>query len=621
MKLEVKLDYFDRRNNMKQKLHRFFILSLIALLMAGTFPAVGFAKKFDPDYSTDNNVAEANGGMVVSAHPLASEIGADILKRNGNAVDAAIAMQFALNVTEPMMSGIGGGGFMMVYDEETEETTIVNSRERAPAGATPDMFLDENGEPIPFKERVMQGTSVGVPGTLKGLETAHQKWGTRPMQQLIGPAIKLADKGFPIDSVLADAIGNNKEKLQRSAAGDVFLPNGSALEEGDILIQKDLAKTLKLIRSKGTDAFYNGEIADSIAETVQHFGGSMEEEDLATYDITIDKPIWGEYQGYEIASMPPPSSGGVFLLQMLGILDGFDLSQYNAKSWEKYHLLAETMHLAYADRAAYAGDPEFVDVPLKGLLHPDYIKERQALIDLNAVNSNPVAGDPWKYEDSTPNYTQMKQPDDRQYGETTHFTVADKYGNVVSYTTTIEQLFGSGIMVPDYGIMLNNELTDFDAVPGGANEVQPNKRPLSSMTPTIVFNDEEPVLTVGSPGGPTIITSVLQTIINSIEYDMELQDAIEEPRIYTNNLNSYRYEEGIPISILDQLNEMGHNFGTSPTTIGNVNSILIDEENELMKGVTDSSRNGAAFGVDLKGKDEDGDEEEDDDDEENDNED
>ncbi|MFC0274993.1 gamma-glutamyltransferase [Metabacillus herbersteinensis] len=572
------------------------------LLVAGTMPLTGQAKKPQMDYDQYSQVDVGKDGMVASAHPLASQIGADVLKKGGNAIDAAVAIQFALNVVEPMMSGIGGGGFMMVYDGKTKETTIINSRERAPAGASPDMFLDENGKPISFSERSTGGTAVGVPGTLNGLETALGIWGTRPMQQLIGPAIKLADKGFPIDSVLADAIGDNEEKLIRSAAGEIFVPNGTPLQEGDKLIQKDLAKTFKMIRSGGADAFYKGEIAEALAAVVQDFGGSMTSEDLKKYDVTIDKPIWGDYQGYQIASMPPPSSGGVFLLQMLKILDDYNLSQYDKGSWEKYHLLAETMHLAYADRAAYAGDPEFVNVPLNGLLNPDYIKERQELISLNAVNSKPEAGKPWKYEADTANYEQTSQPNDRQYGETTHFTVTDRWGNVVSYTTTIEQVFGTGIMVPGYGFMLNNELTDFDAVPGGANEVQPNKRPLSSMTPTIVFEDDQPVLTVGSPGGPTIITSVLQTILHAIEYDMELKAAVEEPRIYTNNLSSYRYEDGISPDVIGQLNAMGHRFGPNPVTIGNVQSILIDHESGTFKGVADSSRNGAAIGVDLKGK-------------------
>ncbi|MDQ0860660.1 gamma-glutamyltransferase [Bacillus sp. V2I10] len=580
---------------MKRRLSVF----LIAILLACGFP-VSTEAKMQEKKEEYSQVDVGRDGMVTTAHPLASKIGADVLKKGGNAIDAAVAIQYALNVTEPMMSGIGGGGFMMVYDGKTEETTIINSRERAPAGAAPDMFLDENGVPIPFSERYKGGTAVGVPGTLKGLETALDMWGTRSMKELISPSIQLAEKGFKIDSILAAAISDNADTLSATAAKDVFLPKGTPLKEGDKLVQKDLAKTFKLIRSKGTDVFYKGEIGQALAGTVQDFGGSMTPDDLKRYNVTIDEPIWGEYQGYEIASMPPPSSGGVFLLQMLKILDDFNLSQYDVRSAEKYHLLAEAMHLAYADRAVYAGDPEFVDVPVDGLLHPDYIAERQQLISLNTVNPNPQAGDPWKYEEGTAEYEKTVQPNDRQYGETTHFSVTDKWGNVVSYTTTIEQVFGTGIMVPGYGLMLNNELTDFDAVPGGANEVQPNKRPLSSMTPTIVFEDDKPVLTVGSPGGPTIITSVLQTILHTIEYDMELKAAVEEPRIYTNNLNSYRFENGISSDLIARLNQMGHRFGTNPVVIGNVQSILIDNEKGTFKGVADSSRNGASIGVDLK---------------------
>lgn len=575
---------------------------LSVLLVVGIVPFHADAKKPPKSYDEYKQVDVGKDGMVATAHPLASEIGADVLKKGGNAIDAAVAIQFALNVTEPMMSGIGGGGFMMVYDGKTKDTTIIDSRERAPAGATPDMFLDENGKAIPFSERSTKGTAVGVPGTLKGLEAALDKWGTRSMKQLITPSIKLAEKGFPIDSVLADAISNYQEKLSRTAAKDVFLPNGEPLKEGDTLIQKDLAKTFKLIRSKGTDAFYEGKLAKALSDTVQNFGGSMTEKDLENYDITIDEPIWGDYQGYQIATTPPPSSGGIFLLQMLKILDDFNLSQYHVRSWEKYQLLAETMHLSYADRASYAGDPEFVNVPLKGLLHPDYIKERQQLINVDQVNKKPKAGDPWKYQEGSANYKQVEQPKDKVEGQTTHFTVADRWGNVVSYTTTIEQLFGTGIMVPDYGVILNNELTDFDAVPGGANEVQPNKRPLSSMTPTILFKDDKPVLTVGSPGGATIISSVLQTILYHIEYGMELKAAVEEPRIYTNSMSSYRYEDGVPEDVLSKLNGMGHKFGKSPVEIGNVQSISIDHENGSFKGVADSSRNGAAIGINLKRK-------------------
>lgn len=591
-------NYFLRGGMMKKRLKWLFAVPLSLVLVFSMLP-VGMAKEWDMNYENYRQVATGMDGMVTTAHPLASQIGAEVLKNGGNAIDAAVAIQFALNVTEPMMSGIGGGGFLMYYDAEADETLILNSRERAPAGATPDMFLSENGEPIPFAERASGGKAVGVPGTLKGLEAALERWGTMSMEELIDPSIQLAQDGFPIDSVLAAAIEENKAMLYRTAAGDVFIPDGQPLREGDLLIQKDLAKAFELIKTEGTDVFYKGEIAEAIAGVVQQYGGSMTTDDLAAYDVTLDKPIWGEYKGYQIASMPPPSSGGVFLLQMLGILDGVDLSQYDVKSWEKYHLLAEAMHLAYADRAAYAGDPEFIDVPLEGLLHPDYIQERLNLINLDSMIERPAAGDPWAYESATQESVIVEQPDDKNPGETTHFSVADQWGNVVSYTTTIEQLFGTGIMVPGYGIMLNNELTDFDAVPGGANQVEPNKRPLSSMTPTIVYENGKPVMTVGSPGGPTIITSVLQTIIHSIAYDMELKAAVEESRIYTNNTSSYRYEEGITEEAMEQLRMRGHQFGEKATVIGNVQSIWIDQKEGIFKGVADSSRNGAAIGIDF----------------------
>ncbi|WP_153730425.1 gamma-glutamyltransferase [Sporosarcina obsidiansis] len=582
---------------MKKRLSWLLVIPMSLLLLISTLPGTTFAKDWDMNYSNYRQVATGLDGMVATAHPLASKVGADVLAKGGNAIDAAVAIQFALNVTEPMMSGIGGGGFLMYYDAKTNETQIVNSRERAPAGATPDMFLNEKGEPIPFQERVTGGNSVGVPGTLKGLEEALSNWGTLPMEELIEPAIELARDGFLVDSVLAKAIEDHKDILAFKEAGNIFVPNGKPLREGDLLVQKNLANTFELIKLQGTDVFYKGEIAEAIAKAVQQYGGTMTAEDLSSYAITMDKPIWGDYKDYQIASMPPPSSGGVFLLQMLGILDGFDLSQYDVKSWQKYHLLAETMHLAYADRATYAGDPDFVDVPLKGLLHPDYIQQRRNLISLETMMKKPEAGNPWDYENKKVETANITQPTDNKLGETTHYSVTDQWGNVVSNTTTIEQLFGSGIMVPEYGIILNNELTDFDAVPGGANQVEPNKRPLSSMTPTIVFKDGKPVLSVGSPGGPTIITSVLQTILHSIEYDMELKAAVEEPRIYTNSTASYRYENGIPEEAMNHLRMLGHQFGEKHTTIGNVQSIFIDQKEGTYKGVADSSRNGAAIGI------------------------
>ncbi|MFC0562258.1 gamma-glutamyltransferase [Halalkalibacter alkalisediminis] len=580
---------------------RIVSLFTIFCLLLTINPFITTAKNYDQDIQS---VDTGTDGMVSTSHPIASQIGADILNKGGNAVDAAVAIQYALNVVEPMMSGIGGGSFMMVYDADEDDITIINSRERAPAGATADMFLNESGGIIPFQERVRHGNSVGVPGTLKGLEEALDRWGSRSRQQLITPAIQLAENGFKVDGQLASFIVSNAEKLSATAAGDVFLPGGEPVKEGELLVQSDLANTLKKIRKHGTDALYHGEIAVAIAEVVQDFGGSMTAEDLANYNLSVNKPVYGNYKDYRIASMPPPSSGGTFLIQMLKILEDFDLGQYDVRSFEKYHLLAETMRLAYADRAAFAADPEFVDVPVNGLLHPDYIEERRSLISLDSRMDETPPGDAWSYEEGAADYdVEAAEHDaDEQPGETTHFTVADRWGNVVSNTSTIEQVFGSGIMVPGHGFMLNNELTDFDARPGGANEVEPGKRPLSSMTPTMVLDEEgKPVLTLGSPGGPRIITAVLQVFLNITDYGMDLEEAVKEPRIYNTHTTQMWWEEGIPEDMRAQMTDIGHSLQTNPNSVGNVQTILIDYETSQFYGVADERREGAAIGINRPG--------------------
>lgn len=569
--------------------------SVLSLLFLLVMPGVAVAGK--PPHPGDKQVDVGRHGMVVTATAEASKVGADVLRKGGNAVDAAVAIQFALQVSEPMMSGIGGGGFMMVYEKKTDQVTIIDSRERAPAGATPDMFLDENGRIIPFAQRSTHGNAVGVPGTLKGLERALQKWGTRPMPELIQPSIKMAEKGVRVNGVLARAIQDHQEKLSRTPARDVFLPDGQPLQTGDKLVQKDLAKTFRTIQKRGTDAFYRGEIGHSIAATVQEYGGTMSAADLAAYRLTVDKPVRGSFKGYDIVSMPPPSSGGITVLQILNMLEQRDIGQYDVRSPEKYHLFAEASRLAYADRGAYIGDTEFVDVPQRGMLNVDYLSKRAEEINLTRANPNVKPGNPWAYQEGSSTGEQTVPPDDRPDGETTHFTVADRWGNLVSYTTTIEQLFGTGIMAEGTGIMLNNEITDFDARPGGPNEIQPGKRPMSSMTPTIVFKDGKPVMTVGSPGGATIIASVAQTLLNVLEYDMDLKEAIEEPRIYTNAFPNIRWEAGIPAAVRSDLEARGHRFDAAPQEIGNVNAIWIDPKTGRYYGAADSSREGRAVGI------------------------
>lgn len=537
-------------------------------------------------------VAEGADGMVVSVSPAASEVGAQVLRDGGNAVDAAIAVQFALTVTQPHSSGIGGGGFMLYYDAEEDDVEIVNSRERAPAGADPEMFLDDEGEPIPFDERHTNGTAVGVPGTPSGLELAAERYGSLSIEGLIDPAISLAEE-TEVDRYLAERILEDEWKFN-DAAREVFVPDGEALSEGETLTQPDLAKTLRLMRDRGIREFYEGEIARAIADVVGEEGGSMTVSDLCRYGATVDEPVEGCYRGAEIYSMPPPSSGGLTAIQILNLVEGFDLgANYDVRSGTKYHLLAEAMRLAYADRAEYMGDPEFVDVPIEGLLDPDYVAGRRELIGPESLNEEPEAGDPWAYQSGTA--ASASRPTERALGQTTHFTVADSEGNLVSYTTTIEQLFGSGIMVPGYGFMLNNELTDFDAEPGGANEVQPNKRPLSSMSPTIMARDGDPFLTVGSPGGPTIITSVVQAILHHVEYDLPLSEAIAEPSIYAPNSPEVdRWEEGIPEDARDEAADLGNEWADESVDIGNINMLRADDG---YQGAADPTRDGLAVGL------------------------
>lgn len=537
-------------------------------------------------------VATGADGMVVSVSPEASEIGARVLRDGGNAIDAAIAVQFALNVAQPHTSGIGGGGFMLYYDNETNEVEVVNSRERAPAGATPDMFL-EDGEPIPFDERHTHGNAVGVPGTASGLELASTCYGSCPIEELIDPAIDLAANGVPVSGYLADQIVEQEWKLN-DAAREVFVPDGEPLEEGESLVQPDLARTLELLRDQGIREVYEGEIADAIAGTVQDAGGSMTVDDLARYEATLDEPVQGSYRGYDIYSMSPPSSGGLTVIQILNLLERFELGEnYDVRAGTKYHLLAEAMRLAYADRGEYMGDPEFVDVPSEGLLDPSYVAQRSELISPDALNEDPQPGNPWAYQRGEA--PSASRPTERAVGQTTHFTVADGEGNLVSYTTTIEQSFGSGLMVPGYGVMLNNELTDFDAEPGGANQVQPNKRPLSSMSPTIMADDGEPFLTVGSPGGPTIITSVVQAILHHVEYGLDLIDAIDEPSIYAPESPEITlWEEGIPEGAREEAADLGNEWGES-IPIGNVNML---RANAVYEGAADQVREGLSVGID-----------------------
>ncbi|MBO0997574.1 gamma-glutamyltransferase [Bacillus sp. SD075] len=564
-----------------------------------------------PAFASVPGVDESMGkgfknGIVSVSHPLAAVAGIKILKQGGNAVDAAAAIQLSLNVVEPMMSGIGGGGFIMIYNKKENKITMIDSREMAPQNVTPELFLDEKGKPVPFSKRHTTGKAVAVPGTLKGMETALEKYGTLKLSQVMDPAIKQAEKGVKVNWITAQYIDENVKKLENNqAAANVFVPNGKPLEEGDTLVQPDLAKTLKLIKKQGSNVFYKGEIGEALTKEVQKREGTMTTEDLENYVVKEREPIKSEYRGFEVVGAASPSSGSLTVQQILELMEGFNVQKMGANSPEYLHYLTEAMHLAFADRAAYMADEDFYDVPTKGLLDEDYIKERRKLINPNRSTADVKAGDPWKYEGKEPTSMEMVKEEKNPIGQTTHFSVMDKWGNMVAYTTTIEQVFGSGIMVPDYGFMLNNEMTDFDATPGGVNQVEPGKRPRSSMSPTFVLKDGNPFMAIGSPGGATIIASVSETIMNVLDHQMLIQDAILAPRIYSAGYPSVRWEPGIEQNTRLELMAKGHVYEEKPQHIGNVQAVIFDYEKGKMYGGADNTREGTvqgAYNVSYKSK-------------------
>lgn len=564
-------------------------------------------------------------GVVAVAHPLAAEAGARVLEKGGNAIDAAAAIQFALNVVEPQFSGIGGGGFMMIHLAKTGETFINECREKAPAAATPAMF-----QGLSFTEASTSGLSVGVPGTLLGVATALKNYGTISLAEALQPAIRLADEGFEINRFLAADTASFRTALQPETKAvfriDDGTTSGSPLPEGYLLKQPDLAKTFRLIAEQGPDVFYQGEIGQAIVEVQKRSQttdpdsargiGRMTLADLDQYDVIIRQPIADEYRGWTVKSTSPPSSGGLTVIQMLKMLERFplgDLSQgYGFGTTKTLNVMIEAMRLAFADRAVWMGDEDFVDVPKAGLLNDDYVAMRSDLIvPGNRMTTNPTAGDPRPYDDAVSMPVPFKLAaltDQQEVGHTTHFAVVDKWGNVVSYTTTIEQGWGSGIMVPGYGFLLNNELTDFNFTPTnnpdpnnynpGANDVAALKRPRSSISPTILFKNEEPIAAYGSPGGATIINSVLQITLNLIDHGMTIQEAIDAPRISTTSAgSSVSYESGIPSSSITGLKELGYTLPSTASSIGSVQAVVIDLQTGKQYGGADSRREGTVIGL------------------------
>ncbi len=513
----------------------------------------------------------ARDGMVVAQETRATRVGADVLRRGGNAIDAAVATGFALAVTYPRAGNIGGGGYMVVHLADGRDLAI-DYRETAPAAITRDIFLDEKGEADPQKSRD-SALSIGVPGTVAGLALAHAKYGSGKftLAELIAPAIELARNGIPVEADVADSLPNVQQRMARwPASAKIFLkPDGQPLAPGDLLVQRDLADTLSAIARDGPRAFYDGAIAERIATAVQAAGGVMTPADLKAYRPIERAPVRGSYRGYEIVSMPPSSSGGVILIEILNILEGYD--GLAGDDTRRLHLMIEAMKLAYADRALFLGDPETVSAPLDRLLSKPYAASLRAGIDP---------------EKARPSKTIRPGTGIRPEGDnTTHFSVVDGFGNAVSNTTTLNFSYGVGMVAEGTGVLLNNELDDFAAKPGApnfyglvggeANAPGPGKRPLSSMTPTIVLKDGKPFLVTGSPGGSRIITMVLQVITNVIDRGMSLAEAVADVRFHHQWFpDEVSVERGLSPELIRALEARGHRLVEGPLR-GSVNSILI----------------------------------------------
>ncbi|MEW6004180.1 MAG: gamma-glutamyltransferase [Stygiobacter sp.] len=542
--------------------------------------------------------ARAKNGMVVSANQLASEVGIQILKKGGNAIDAAVATGFALAVTYPFAGNIGGGGFMVIQFENGKNTAI-DFREKAPLTAHRDMYLDEKGNYIPSLSQE-GATSVAVPGSVAGLIYALEKYGTKSLSEVIQPAIELAKKGWKLDYRTAQSFNANKKEFEKYSSSKKIFVKDKPWKEGDLFVQKDLAKTLEVIKKNGKSGFYKGKVADLLINQINSLGGKISQKDLDLYNVVEKEPVKGTYKGYEILSMPPSSSGGIALIEILNILENFKIDKDEWGSSEYIHKLVEAMKYAYADRAEYLGDDKFYNVPQKILTSKEYAKLISEKIKQNfgkAVPSNEIDRSILK------NF--------KESNETTHYSVIDKYGNAVSVTTTINSAYGSKIVVEGAGFLLNNEMDDFSAKPGEANQfglvgneansIQPQKRPLSSMTPTIVLKNGKPYIVIGSPGGSRIITTVLQVILNCLEFDMNIADAINSPRIHHQWLPDKIYIEQFALSndVMKRLMEMGYQFEDANnkfTILGLAEGILVDQNKNIFNGAADKRGAGAAIG-------------------------
>jgi gamma-glutamyltranspeptidase / glutathione hydrolase len=545
--------------------------SLVGLLLLA--PAAAVAQQ-SAIYSERDLIHPVYGrsGMVATQEAEATRIGLEVLQNGGNAVDAAATVAFALAVTLPRAGNLGGGGFMLVHEGASGETVAIDYREKAGGNAFRDMFLDAAGEADPEKSRY-SGLAVGVPGTVAGMALALERYGTISLADALAPAIELAERGITVSEDLAESLEAMSDRLQSwpSSTRIFYKAGGAPYRAGETLVQSDLATSLRLIAQQGPEALYGGPIGQQIVAAVARAGGNLTIADLRNYAAVVREPVRGDYRGYEIVSMPPPSSGGVHIIEILNTLEGFPLGFLGHNGAETIHLMAEAMKLAYADRSEYLGDPDFVDVPVAALTSKAYAAHLRSLISRG--RARPAAeirpGDLAPYESQ----------------DTTHFSIVDAAGNAVANTYTINFSYGTGLVAEGTGILLNNELDDFSAKPGvpnaygliggAANAVRANKRPLSSMSPTIVLADGEPFLVTGSPGGSRIITTVLQIISNVIDHGMNIAEATYAPRVHHQWLpDELRIEEGLSPDTIRLLEQMGHTVSVQDA-MGSTQSIMV----------------------------------------------
>ncbi len=555
----------------------FVLQPIAAIAQANDAAIVRYNSRHHPIVDTD--------GMVASQNALASAVGARILADGGNAVDAAVGVGFALAVLLPRAGNIGGGGFMLAYIAESDEVVAIDYREMAPTRAHRDMFLDGDGnvdnELARFSHR-----SSGVPGTVAGLYEAHQRYGSLPWKRLVSPAIDLARDGIVVSHDLANLLASRRERLGRNPAALKYFykENGIPYEAGERLRQTDLANTLQMIADEGPDAFYEGAIADLIVAEMEANGGLIDAESLAAYRPTVREPVRGSYRDFEIVAMPPSSSGGVHVVQMLNVLEHFPVAEMGPGSADNVHLMTEAMKLAYADRSEHLGDMAYYDVPIDWLTSKSYAKELAASIDMARARPS---------SDIAPGV-----PASPESADTTHFSVMDSAGNAVANTYTLNFSYGSHIAVEGAGFLLNNEMDDFSAKVGvpnafgligaDANAIEAGKRPLSSMTPTMVFKDGRPWLVTGSPGGSRIITSVLQMIVNVIDHGMNIADAASVPRIHHQWLpDRLQLESGFSIDTVRELERRGHEISNAQA-MGSLQSVI--RRDELFRGSSDPRR-------------------------------